>query len=211
MNDLNALQRRLGYRGGVQTSLRAGARASLRRATAGNHARVDAFFRNGLREPADYRVYLRGIHAMVRALERGLQAGGLSPAWRAWPQDLRLLWLGQDLATLGLAALPDDGLDLGISGDAEAAGALYVVEGSALGARLLLPDAVAQGWTALGGAGFLHRHAGSGANHRWRAFVQALEDAAFDEEAERRMRDTAASTFAYVEHQFARARQVEGR
>ena len=211
MNKLNALQPGFGYRCVVQNPLPLGARASLRAATAGSHGRVDAFFRDGLRQPGDYRVYLRGIHAMMRALERGMRDAGLSPAWRSWSQDLRLLWLRQDLATLDLAALPDDGLGLVLAGDAEAAGALYVVEGSALGARLLLPDAVAQGWTAARGAGFLHRHAGSGANHRWRAFVLALENAAFDAGAEARMRDAAGATFAYVEHQFARARQMEAR
>lgn len=185
MNKLNTLQWGCGYRVGVQTSrpptgAPPGARASLKTATAASHGRVDAFFREGLRAPDDYRVYLRGIHAMVRALERGLHGAALSPVWGGWPQDLRLLWLAQDLAALELTELPDDGLGPVLAGDAEVAGALYVVEGSALGARLLLPDAAAQGWTALRGAGFLHRHAGSGANHRWRAFVLALEDAAFD-------------------------------
>lgn len=187
--------------------LPASRRARLRAASDHAHARVDALFREGLRQAADYRTYLCGMHALVRSLEIALQRPGPGSGWSHWRHPLRLQWLHADLVAVGATPLPP-GPGLALDCDAALAGALYVLEGSTLGARQLLPGAIAQGWSGAHGASFLQGHTGEGA--RWRRFLASLEDAAFDAGAERAMLDGAGLTFAAAEHEFRRARAFEG-
>lgn len=191
----------------MKAPLDAGPRGRLRAATHAAHARVDACFPRGLDTTADYRCYLRGMHALVRALEASLAGCGLGAPWHAWRTPARVDWLCDDLESLGAAPL-EPGPELRIEDVAAAAGALYVVEGSALGATQLLSDACRLGATPQRGARFLHAHGGEAAGIRWREYVRCLERASFDADAEAALVDAAARTFAYAEHEFLRAASV---
>lgn len=179
-------------------------RSRLRHATDPAHARVDACFPRGLDDDGAYRRYLLGMHALVSALDRALDTTTVDDAWRAWRHPRRLQWLREDLADVGAAALPE-GPGLPLPNPAAAAGALYVLEGSALGARRLLDDAMRLGWSASRGARFLHGHGGADSGARWRTFLRCLEDARFEPGEEGAAIESAARTFAYVEHEFLRA------
>ena len=181
-----------------------GYRDRLRGATNTAHVRLDARFAKGLQTAARYRTYIVGMQAFIANAERALASANLGPTWRAWRDPSRTPWLDEDLLALDLPALPDGPL-LAIDTDADAAGLLYVIEGSALGATQLLGDAQALGHGPGTGATFLCRHGGFGAGKRWRAFVAALENADFDDAAERAMLASAARAFASAEHEFHRA------
>ena len=181
-----------------------GYRDRLRGATSTAHVRLDARFAQGLRDARQYRNYLLGMQAFVANAESALASAVLGPSWRAWRDPVRRTWLDEDLAALGLAPLPP-GPVLPIETDADAAGVLYVIEGSALGATQLVGDAAALGHVPGAGATFLHRHGGFGVGKRWRAFVQCLEVADFDVAAERAMLEAAARAFASADHEFQRA------
>jgi heme oxygenase len=181
-----------------------GYRDRLRGATDTAHVRLDARFALGLRTQAHYRSYLLGMHAFVANAERALAQAKLGPAWRGWCDLARTTWLEEDLAALSLDALAGSPSIL-VKSDADAAGLLYVIEGSALGATQLVGDAQALGHEPGKGATFLFRHGGLGAGKRWRAFVSALESADFDGGGERAMLESAARAFASAEHEFHRA------
>ncbi len=181
-------------------------RERLRAATRDAHARVDACFPRGLEDQATYRRYLLGMQALVDALEAGLARTPLDPAWAEWRRPQRGDWLADDLRTLGLQPMPD-GPALAIADAAEAAGALYVIEGSAMGASQLQRQAAALGFGAGHGALFLDRHGGGDAPGRWRKYVACLDNARFDEQATHRVFDAAARGFACAEAAFLRARQ----
>ena len=188
----------------MMAALNSDHRGRLRTATQAAHARVDACFPRGLHDVADYRRYLCGMHALVEALESALAQARLLPEWIAWRRPERVHWLRDDLAAVGATPLRS-GPALPLGSTAEAVGALYVVEGSALGATQLLKDARSMGWNERNGAHFLHRHGGETAGGRWRDFIHNLERARFDLEAEAALFDAAARTFAYAEHEFLRA------
>lgn len=158
----------------------------------------------GLATHADYRAYLHGMHAFVASVVPQVIAH--AAAWR-WPlpdwqaslaRDLDAVapgWIGLE-AEAGAPLEPD-----------AAAGALYVMEGSALGARTLLRDAVALGHDAAHGATFLHAHAVGGRGRRWSRFLTLLED--LGRGLDRRKACAAAEqTFQVAERCFARARDL---
>ena len=185
-----------------------GYRERLRGATGSAHVRLDARFAQGLRTAQEYRTYLLGMQAFLANAERALASASLGPAWHAWREPVRSPWIDEDLAALGLSPLPP-GPAFGVSGDAAAAGLLYVIEGSALGATQLVMHAQALGHHAGAGATFLHRHGGLGAGVRWRSFVRSLERAAFDHAQESMMLVSAARAFASAEHEFHRAEHAD--
>lgn len=141
------------------------AHALLREATAADHARVDASFAEGLHDASAYQRYVRGMHALLNCLEKSDAA--LAAAY-ATPRAL----LADDLTALGLNA-PSPPPPLTFSDDHARLGARYVVEGSALGARLLQRQARALGHSATQGATFLAYHVDRGYTH-WPRLMQAL-------------------------------------
>lgn len=121
----------------VQGSGTAGVLAQVRLATRATHEAIDAMLPTGLRELDAYRRYLGALLPLVEWLRRGDRSG--------WPEDMggwddgqRLQDLRSDCAALGVDTTPATG--------APAAdwpywlGGAYVIEGSALGARLLSRD-----------------------------------------------------------------------
>jgi heme oxygenase len=194
----------------MMAAMNSGPRGRLRTATHAAHARVDACFPRGLATTTEYRQYLLGMHALVHALERAMVGLELPSTWQAWRKPERVQWLLDDMVAVG--AMPmHDGPGLRIDSVAEAAGALYVVEGSALGATQLLQDTASMGLTERHGARFLHRHGGDAAGARWREYVRCLEGCAFGPDEERALFEAAARTCAYAEHEFLRAaRRTDG-
>ncbi|AXJ96784.1 MULTISPECIES: biliverdin-producing heme oxygenase [unclassified Sphingomonas] len=135
--------------------------AALRRATAADHAAVDAAF--GAFRLTDVDDYARFLTAHARALgaiEAVLAGAPALPAWRQ-----RLPLLAADLAALDqplpvpIHWAPDD--------PAARWGALYVIEGSRLGGQLLarrVPPSLPRAYL-----GAVHRPG------EWRALLHAIE------------------------------------
>ncbi|MBN9363050.1 MULTISPECIES: biliverdin-producing heme oxygenase [unclassified Devosia] len=143
----------------------------LRERTAEAHAAVDAAI-GGFHDLPSYGNYLRAIAAFRRPIEDRLNSV-------AWPEAL-LDWrparvseaIAADLADLGIRPDASRPQQVPLEGDS-LFGALYVLEGSALGARLLLARAESIGLSA----GFGARHlALLGSNiDGWRGFLARLE------------------------------------
>lgn len=114
-----------------------------------------------------YGDFLSGSYRFRAAIEPRLAGDG-------WQVQRLAPLIAQDLADLGhpRPALPDAPALLG---PAAQAAACYVLEGSALGARLLARRAADHGFTADHGA--RHLAAQTASPHRWRRFLDWLEDA----------------------------------
>ena len=114
-----------------------GALARLRRETRSTHEALDRALPDGLRNLPDYVRYLHGMLALAQWL-----ADAWRPAWPqrlgAWRDDQRGARLRADLLGLGQAPCPPR--VAAAATPAEWLGGCYVMEGSALGARLLVRD-----------------------------------------------------------------------
>ncbi|MCF7200714.1 biliverdin-producing heme oxygenase [Pseudomonas oligotrophica] len=145
-------------------------RTRLRNATAALHRQVDAAFSAFRLEQADdYRRFLRAHARVIPALEQALGASAATAHLPDWPQRCRSNALLADLAELDEAPPPAPFVALG---DDEGAfwGAAYVLEGSRLGAQLLL-QRVRQG-----AAERPQRYLGHAAGETlWPRFLQRLE------------------------------------
>lgn len=114
-----------------------GLTSQLRAATRGTHDHVDGAFPEGLDSPTAYVRYLQAILPLAQWLHHAWQ-----PDWEAltcWHAPARPQQLRADLARMGAApgAFQSSG---GAISAAEWLGASYVLEGSAMGARLLARD-----------------------------------------------------------------------
>jgi len=81
--------------------------------------------------------------------------------------------IAEGIRVLGREVLPDRADSLGIFTRGEAFGALYVLEGSSLGGRVILKDLKRRG-VSLAGLGFLDPY-GFNTGPRWRSFLAILE------------------------------------
>lgn len=116
-------------------------RFRLRAATGSLHARVDAYM-GGLLQQTDggYEQFLIATARAVLPLERALCEAGVSEILHDWPLRSRSDALRADFATLSLPE-PDAHAvkeDSALHDEAYVLGILYVLEGSRLGARVLL-------------------------------------------------------------------------
>lgn len=124
----------------VRASGTVGALAQVRQATRATHEAIDALLPTGLRELGAYRRYLGALLPLLEWLGGGDRSGWPGPV-RAWDDGQRLEALRADCAALGVEPTP--------ASTAPAAdwpywlGGAYVIEGSALGARLLARDVTA--------------------------------------------------------------------
>jgi heme oxygenase len=113
------------------------ARFLLRDATASWHERVDALFSNtDLADPRQYGGFLLAQAAAHLAVEQALDRANVAEIVSDWPERRRGNLIRLDLATLGeqmpvLEVLP------ALTGTAAKWGALYVLEGSRLGGKIL--------------------------------------------------------------------------
>jgi heme oxygenase (biliverdin-IX-beta and delta-forming) len=123
----------------------------------------------------DYRRYVSAIYAFRNPIETALQ----NSSWPAEFGDWRPSYIGRelrnDLIDLGLDRV-DQKSEPGRFDDIERfLGTLYVLEGSALGAKLLYQKAQALGFSASFGA--QHFAAQTDSPIRWKAFLEILERA----------------------------------
>ena len=151
-----------------------------------------------------YRRYTRGMLAFRRPIEQQLATSPL-PAWFGAFRPLYLAdTLRRDLAALG--ASPPAGREaerpsVAVMDTGELLGVLYVLEGSALGARLLVRRAATLGLDATNGAEHLQKQSSDLGN--WNAFA-ALLDLAEDVDDEM-MAQAAMATFAHALNAFEKS------
>nr|WP_111300912.1 biliverdin-producing heme oxygenase [Paracoccus saliphilus] len=150
-------------------------RQILRTGTDVLHRRLDDQL-GDLTRVQDYIRYLAGTFAFRCALEPALTTAlaDAGQAWRILPLSAALR---ADMRDIGhplpvLPAVPD------LTQRAGLAGALYVVEGSALGARLIASRAAALGFGTDHAARHLAQQTAD--KSRWRSFLTWLEEAPFD-------------------------------
>lgn len=165
-------------------------RFALRDRTAAAHAALDAAVGPLADHPA-YARYLRGLLAFRAPAERAL--GG-----KAWEPAPIAPLIAADMRDLGVHPAAEAEV-APPAGTSEALGLAYVLEGSALGARLLHRQALALGLD--GGRGARHLAAQTRDLDGWRAFLGTLEAAEpFDLDAAAR---AAESGFASAGRAFA--------
>jgi heme oxygenase len=123
------------------------AHQALKDATASLHRDVeDGFSSLDLTACGPYRQFL-AVHALViPAVEQALEAGGIARLLPDWRQRARRQALRDDLAILGWDG-PERLPEFRFSGTAALLGAAYVLEGSRLGAQVVLRT-IAQGTDA---------------------------------------------------------------
>ena len=126
----------------LPTGLAGSLRGYLRASTADLHADVDALFAPLVaRGVAGYRAFLLRSAAALLPLERALEGARVEAFCPDWPMRRRSSALRADLADLSLSE-PDHVPIPNMRGPAFMLGALYVLEGSRLGAHALLKDAL---------------------------------------------------------------------
>ena len=148
-----------------------GIRHSLRTATAQAHERLDSSARRAnLAEQLNYGWFLKAQSGPVRALEAALEQFGVARLLPDWSLRRRTAALEHDLEYLHVHAEACPAACL--TSPAQAFGTLYVLEGSRLGARILLQQ-ILDTAPALEPATRFLRH---GSEHRlWPTFLRALE------------------------------------
>ena len=148
-----------------------GIRYNLRAATARAHERLDSWARRvNLSDQQNYGRFLEAQSGPVNALEAALQNVGVVRLLPDWSVRSRATALEHDLRHLGLQ--PQSCPSVRLTSAAQAFGTLYVLEGSRLGARVLLQQ-ILNATPALEPATKFLRH---GSDRRlWTTFLQALE------------------------------------
>lgn len=148
-------------------------RHRLRHATAEAHARLDAQLGElDLRDRDDYRRFLEANAAALLPLEDALVASRVADYFPDWEQRSRRTAILDDLARVGGAAdpLPAPTPPLDAAG---VLGTMYVLEGSRLGAKVLLRDVERSPDPIVAEATDYLRH---GSEERlWQSFLAQLE------------------------------------
>jgi heme oxygenase len=149
-------------------------RFALKAATAEAHERVEGVVRAaGMFDTLDgYRRYVAATWALRTRFEGLLDMNGAAAIWPLWPTRRIAHLAEQDMADLGILPRPEEFAPSTLS-SGELLGVLYVLEGSSLGARLLLRSVSRLGLSADNGARHLHAQAGEAS--AWRGFVEVLE------------------------------------
>jgi heme oxygenase len=172
-------------------------RFQLRERTAAAHGVVDAAI-GGFDTLSSYRRYLASLYRFRAPLEASL-AADWTPVLGGWRPSVIADDILADMADLDMPP-PQAPYSSGLDIDAHSSllGTLYVLEGSALGARVLYQRAQALGLTEQFGARHLARQASR--IEDWRAFLDILEAAdSFDIE---RAADASLAAFAIAADAF---------
>lgn len=142
-------------------------------ATRSSHRRLDlALSWLDLGKPRYYAGFLRGQAEALFPLEASLERHGIAQIMTDWPQRMRTPALEHDLAAMDVACDPLPAPQF--SGVADMLGALYVLEASRMGARVMLarlaqhPESSAMGATAYLRHGFGRRF--------WPSYLTLLEN-----------------------------------
>jgi len=186
-------------------SLAISRRMRLREATKALHESIDSTVSQSafLTSPEGYIAYLRATLRVRAAIEARLDASAAAQVYAPWSRRKIGQALRQDIGDLRaeLASgdermTPRSPLSLGAIW-----GTLYVLEGSAMGARLLLRQASELGFTAEFGARHLARQTACPA--AWRDFVSALDEVAMTAPEEKACIEAALATFACFDDAYA--------
>ena len=149
-----------------------GSRFALRELTRGDHERLDEL----VGEFTDLRAYARYLTGMTMfraGVEEALSEVDYQKTFGDWRPGFILSELRQDLRDLG-HGVPDDAHPFDLPPDRDGLlGVLYVLEGSALGARLLVRRAAELGLNE--GHGARHLAAQTSRPEAWREFVNLLD------------------------------------
>ncbi|WP_141683947.1 biliverdin-producing heme oxygenase [Rhizobium sp. AC44/96] len=165
-------------------------RFALRKRTQTAHERLDAVV-GGFDTIDDYRRYLIGLSAFRAAMDGALRRVAWPAGW-SWRPTALARSLAGDAIDLGLPAIQQIRCDMDLNDRSVLLGALYVLEGSTLGARLLRQRAAKIGLDEDFGA----RHLATMSNDiaHWHSFLVLLDETAdFDVE---RAAATANAVFA---------------
>lgn len=149
-------------------------RAHLRASTFEAHASLDRMV-GSFDSPLAYRDYLRGISAFRSAIESRLTATAWPEEFAGWQAEMFADLIAEDLRDLDVAPQPPVDAPVLDQSPEALLGMLYVLEGSALGSRVLYKRAQQLGF----GADFGARHLAvqSRRSDRWPAFLALLENA----------------------------------
>ncbi|MEJ5988814.1 biliverdin-producing heme oxygenase [Ramlibacter sp. PS3R-8] len=149
--------------------------AALRAATRDHHLRLDRLMDlRLLGDAARYATVLQAFDGFLSAWESTV-AAGLPAARQPWLQARsRRHFVARDLQVLGIAASTLPVQLTPIATGAAAWGSLYVMEGSALGGRVIARALAAQGLRPDTGAAYFHGW-GESTGPMWREFRQLLE------------------------------------
>jgi len=150
----------------------AGLREKLKQSTAAVHRRLDATFSEfDLTGISGYRRFLEASAAALLPLEAALERSGVVDVFPDWPQRSRAAAIADDLGRIGGIACPlPPPAPLSRN---EMLGAMYVLEGSRLGARYLLRAIADCGEPTIAEA---TRYLGHGSGlPLWRTFLAKLE------------------------------------
>lgn len=165
-------------------------RFALKRATNEAHERVESIVRDaGMFQSLEgFRRYLAATFEMRSRYEQLLDENGAERVWADYPSRKIAELVAQDIADLGGALGNAEQADLKIRTAGELFGIMYVLEGSSLGARVLVKSAADLGLTS----GFGARHLFKQAEDRgaWRSFIAAMSAS-----PEAPCHDTARATF----------------
>jgi heme oxygenase len=158
---------------------RAGTMAALRAATWPAHQRLEGVVdvKQRFSSLEGYREHLGKLWGFCAALERQLQPGFFGDALPDYESRRKLPLLARDLTALGAdpLALPVCSGMPACTDPTIAFGCLYVLEGSTLGARVLLPIVTRElDLDAAHGAVYLESY-GAGTAERWAVFGAALD------------------------------------
>lgn len=141
------------------------------------HARTErAFARFDLTRREAYGEFLLAQATALLPLEAALTGQGAGDALEDWPLRARGELLRADLAALGLSE-PLPQAEPRFANPDQLLGALYVLEGSKLGARLLLARVLAAHPAAAGATAFLAHGSDPARTAAWPSFLARLEAA----------------------------------
>lgn len=171
-------------------------RFQLRERTASRHAAIDEAV-GAFADLASYRRYLVGLRAFRAPCEAAIAAAPLPEGLGDFRFEPLVSLIEADMADLGVAVPVRATAPPTVASPEETAGRLYVIEGSALGARVLAVEARALGLDEHFGARHLAAQSRGGSG--FRAFAAWLDAARLDREA---VIAAALATFADAERAF---------
>jgi heme oxygenase len=150
-----------------------------------------------------YASFLQASAAALIGIEQLLESSGVESLLVDWPQRQRAALIRADLAQLQVSCNPYQ-LRRAPPTNAEMMGMLYVLEGSRLGARLLLQRVLASNDDTVRSA---TRYLGANNPTLWRSFLELLETSA-DADDQAQTNAGAIYAFALFQRSFANASQA---
>jgi heme oxygenase (biliverdin-IX-beta and delta-forming) len=149
-------------------------RFALKRATNEAHERVERVVRDaGMFDTREgFRRYLTATYEMRARYERLLDINGADRVWADYSTRKIAGLVAQDIADLGGVAISPEPAHEKKYSAGELLGVMYVLEGSSLGARILVKSVTDMGLSASFGARHLFKQAED--RGAWRSFIAAM-------------------------------------